>query len=42
MSPSISILFNDVLIPKLLNKSSASCSFINLDFFFHNHYISIE
>ena len=31
-SPNNGILLNGVLIPKLLNNPSASCSFINLDF----------
>ena len=32
MLPSNGILFNGVLIPKLLNNSFASCFFVNLDF----------
>ena len=32
MPPSIGILFNGVLIPKLLNNHFASCLLINLDF----------
>ena len=32
MPPSNRILFSGVLIPKLLNKPFASCSFTNLDF----------
>ena len=32
MSPSNGILLKGVLIPKLLNNPSASCSFINFDF----------
>ena len=32
MSPNNGILFSGVLIPKLLNKPSASCPFTNLDF----------
>ena len=32
MSPNNGILFNGVLIPKLLNNPFASCSFMNLEF----------
>ena len=45
MSRNNGILFSGALISELLNKSSASCSFANLDFFFshpaHSDYIII-
>ena len=35
ISPNNGVLFNGVLIPKLLNNPYACCSLINFDFYYH-------
>ena len=39
MSTNNGTLFNGVLRPKLLNNPFASCSVVNLDFFYHVQHI---